>query len=149
MFGDMANVDIMPVIKYGTRKVQGTAKDLAPVDTGYLKDNIFTKMYPKELSGVVYTVVEYAPHQEYGTRYVPANPFMTPALNINRAGIAQVMKAFLKVKTANPKANYTFPTASERAGRDFIYIKKSSGSVKKEKKQKGEKNLRKNLLRNK
>ena len=86
----------MPEIIEATRKVQRTAKDLAPVDTGVLKGSIRTKKYPKEQSGVVYTTVEYAPYQEFGTSRMSAQPFMIPAMNINRAGINQSMKKYLK-----------------------------------------------------
>lgn len=76
--------------------VQGYAKRLAPVDTGYLKGSItyktFTKdgggdsplnVQPKENQGFVGTNVEYALYQEFGTRNnVPPQPFMRPAILI-------------------------------------------------------------------
>lgn len=95
-FGNIKDIDLMPEIIEATRKVQRTAKDLAPVDTGALKGSIRTKMYPKQQSGVVYTLLEYAPHQEFGTSKMKAQPFMIPAMNINRAGINQSMKKYLK-----------------------------------------------------
>lgn len=95
-FGNIAGIDLMPEILEATRKVQQSAKDLAPFDTGALKGSIKRKMYPKEQSGVVYTVLEYAPYQEFGTRRMKAQPFMIPAMNMNRAGINQSMKKYIK-----------------------------------------------------
>lgn len=86
----------MPEITEATAKVQRTAKDLAPYDTGDLYRSIHRKMYPKQQSGVVYTTLEYAPYQEFGTSKMQPQPFMIPAMNINRAGINQSMKKYLK-----------------------------------------------------
>lgn len=111
----------MPEIRKATRKVQKTAKDLAPVYPspkvlaradqgltridpnhvgGSLRESIHTKMYPKQLSGVVYTTLEYGPHQEFGTVYQTGTPFMLPAMNIERAGIQASMKSYLKKQIA-------------------------------------------------
>lgn len=51
------------------KKVQGDAKDLAPVDQGQLRNSIYTKVEEKddEVTGIVYTNVEYAPYVEFGT----------------------------------------------------------------------------------
>jgi len=53
--------------------VERLASDLAPVDTGTLRDSI------RYEDGRVYTDVEYAPFVEYGTVNAPAQPFMRPA----------------------------------------------------------------------
>lgn len=61
------------VVKKGmglaVKKVQGDAKDLAPVDQGQLKNSIYTKVEEKdkEVTGIVYTNVEHAPYVEFGT----------------------------------------------------------------------------------
>ncbi len=95
-FGNISDIDLMPEIARATRKVQRSAKDLAPVDTGILRASIKTRLLPKQEAGVVFTPVEYAPYQEFGTSKMPPSPFMIPAMNINRAGINQSMKAYLK-----------------------------------------------------
>ncbi len=100
-FGNIAGIDLMPEIREATRKVQQSAKDLAPVDTGALRNSIKTKMYPDQQAGVVYTTLEYAPYQEFGTRRMKAQPFMTPAMNMNRAGINQSMKKYIKEQLRN------------------------------------------------
>jgi len=98
--GDISGIDLMPEINEGARKVQRTARDIVPVDTGILKASIKVKSYPKQQSAVVFTTTEYATYVEFGTRKMRAQPFMTPAININRAGINQSMKKYLREKLA-------------------------------------------------
>jgi len=93
--GDIGDTNVMPVIRKSVRKVQSSAKDFAPEDTGILKASIKTKMYPKQLSGIVYTTTEYAPHQEFGTRFQSGTPFMNPAMETNRDTIIKDMSEFL------------------------------------------------------
>lgn len=103
----------MPEIREATRKVQRRAKEFAPVYPhkakppfkknyvgGSLRESIHTKMYPKQQTGVVYTTLDYAPHQEFGTRYQQGTPFMLPAVNIERAGINQSMKKYIRDELA-------------------------------------------------
>jgi HK97 gp10 family phage protein len=97
-FGDISDIDLMPEIKVATRKVQATAKQLAPVDTGALKASIHRKLYPKQQTGVVYTTLEYAPYQEFGTRFMKGKPFMLPAINRNRLGIQRSLEAYIRNK---------------------------------------------------
>jgi HK97 gp10 family phage protein len=99
-FGKVSDIDIMPEIKEATYKVKRAAKDLVPVDTGALKGSIRHKLFSKEQTGVIYTTLEYAPHQEFGTRYMPAQPFMRPAMNMHRAGIQQSLKKFMREEIA-------------------------------------------------
>ncbi len=110
----------MPEIINGTRKVQRTAKDLVPVDTGALRGSIRTKMYPKQKSGVVYTTLEYAPHQEFGTSKMPAQPFMTPALNINKAGIIQSIKSYMQHQLKSPSGPAANADTGDEAGQTVI-----------------------------
>lgn len=110
----MKNIDFTPEIVEATEKVRNTAVDLAPVyphkakrpykknyTGGNLRTSIKSRVYNRgknDVVGVVFTPVEYAIYQEFGTRYQSGTPFMRPALNINRAGITQSMKKFLKDK---------------------------------------------------
>lgn len=113
-FGNMEGIDFMPEITEGTRKVQRTARDLAPVYPspkaknknlkrvgGTLKASIKSKLYPKQQTGIVYTLTDYAIYQEFGTRYQEGTPFLIPAMNIHRAGINQSMKKFLREQVKN------------------------------------------------
>lgn len=92
---DIRDINVMNVISDGARKVQARAKDLAPVDTGALKGSIRVKQYAQFLSAVVYTNLEYAPYQEFGTVYVPAHPFMHPAFNQLKSEIERDIKEYI------------------------------------------------------
>jgi HK97 gp10 family phage protein len=108
-------------ILQATKKVQGDAKLLAPVDTGDLRKKIFSRMEVEngEPVGIVYTNVEYAPYVEFGTgqrgeaspsppkwdgslsyRYdwvgMTARPFLYPALAQNKVLIPQIIAAQLR-----------------------------------------------------
>lgn len=57
------------------------AKGYAPVDTGRLRNSISHEVAPDENAVYVGTNVEYAPYQEFGTRYQGGTPFLRPALD--------------------------------------------------------------------
>lgn len=79
-------------------KVASLAKSLAPVDTGQLKGSIMWKdarsrtglhdegpklsVTPPAGGIVVGTAVEHAVYQEFGTRKMPAKPYLRPAVSI-------------------------------------------------------------------
>lgn len=74
-----------------------TAQAIVPVDTGRLRASI-TLNKIGNLIVEVFTVVEYGPYVEYGTRYMAAQPFMRPAYERNYANIvAQVAEAIRRV----------------------------------------------------
>lgn len=66
---------------------QSDARALAPVDTGALKQSIYTEleMDDEKVIGKVYTNIEYGPYQEMGTVNMAAHPFMKPAANANES----------------------------------------------------------------
>lgn len=71
------------------------ASGLAPIDTGRLKRSITNSM-PKQMGRLSYRVdvgtnVEYAPFQEFGTRFMNAQPYLIPALNKSRKEITQLI----------------------------------------------------------
>lgn len=70
----------------GAANTQNTAQALAPVDTGRLRSSISTRE-TGPLTFEVYTNLEYAPYQEYGTRYQSGTSFMRPAYEGNRPAI--------------------------------------------------------------
>ncbi len=103
---NIENIDIAPVIQDAVIKVQSTAKDLAPVDTGILKSSIRRKTFKRPgkkgspwAYGVVYTTTEYAIYQEFGTvKMRAANGgigFMIPALDKHRKDIRNSMVRFV------------------------------------------------------
>lgn len=101
-FGDISGIDLMPEITEATIKVQRTAKDLVPIDTGALQKSIHRKTYKKYQSGIVYTTLEYASYVEFGTVNKDGSvrmygqPYMIPALDKNRAGINVSMKDYIR-----------------------------------------------------
>ena len=69
----------MRALKNNTEKTMQQAKKNAPVDTGFLKNNIVSKY--EGMSGIVHSQAGYSFYQEFGTRYQSGTPFMRPALN--------------------------------------------------------------------
>lgn len=66
-------------------KVERSAKQKSPVDTGRLRASINTKV-KKDLNGVLAVVgtdVEYSHYVEYGSSKAPAQPYLNPALTEN------------------------------------------------------------------
>lgn len=66
------------VVKNNTEELQKKAKTYAPVDTGFLKNNIVSRY--EGMSGIVHSQAGYSAYQEYGTRYQSGTPFMRPGL---------------------------------------------------------------------
>lgn len=62
---NIANINVTSAINKATALVHGQAKDLAPDDTGLLRESIH--MSVKNNVGRVYTNLEYAPYVEFGT----------------------------------------------------------------------------------
>lgn len=60
-------------------RVERQAKILAPVDTGWLRRQIYNEQQ-KMLSYRVVSPALYSVYLELGTRYMPAQPFLDPAL---------------------------------------------------------------------
>ena len=66
------------VIKNNTELVKKQAQKNAPYDTGFLHDNIVT--YYTGMDGFVHSTASYSGYQEWGTRFMGAQPFMRPAV---------------------------------------------------------------------
>jgi HK97 gp10 family phage protein len=58
--------------------IEGRAKTLAPVDTGALRGSIAAQKV-SDLAWRVSVGQEYGIYQEFGTRFMPAQPFLLPA----------------------------------------------------------------------
>ena len=72
-------------------EIEAGAKSNAPRDTGTLANSYTTEMVD-ELNARVGSPVEYAPHQEYGTRYQPGKAHLIPAAERAREGFAEALK---------------------------------------------------------
>lgn len=66
------------VTKNNGELLKKKAKELAPYEFGFLEENIIAKYFP--LTAMVHSMASYAAYQEYGTRFIPAQPYMRPAL---------------------------------------------------------------------
>ena len=73
--------DVIGVVQRNTAEMQANAQRKAPVDTGFLKRSIYLKMQQEGTSvvGEVGADASYDPYQEYGTRFMPAQPHLRPA----------------------------------------------------------------------
>jgi HK97 gp10 family phage protein len=67
-------------------RVETAAKRLAPVDTGRLRSSITRELSRdgQGLVAVIGTNVHYAPHVEFGTVRMRAQPYLRPALDAAR-----------------------------------------------------------------
>ncbi|TCN25485.1 HK97 gp10 family phage protein [Mesobacillus foraminis] len=70
------------VVKETALKIQVSAKQRAPVDSGHLKRNIVVQLNSEGTNAKIGTLgsdVKYAPHVEHGTKNTPAQPFLFPS----------------------------------------------------------------------
>jgi HK97 gp10 family phage protein len=79
------------VVRKTTLDVEAGAKRLVPVDTGLLRNSIQSEM-EGDLTGVVFTAVNYSVFVEYGTSRQSSQPYMTPALEAERHNFVQAMQ---------------------------------------------------------
>lgn len=84
------------VVKKHGAQMQSTSQRLAPVDTGFLKQNI--KLYVEDggLTARVKSEADYAVYQEYGTRFQSGTPHIRPAFNRQRSPFISDMQKQLK-----------------------------------------------------
>ena len=75
--------------------IENAAKRYAPVDTGRLRSSIThtTEDTAGVISCTISAPVHYAPHQEYGTRFMAAHPFLRPGMAEGANRYLQAMSA--------------------------------------------------------
>ncbi len=113
--GGHADDALLKGIQKGVELVEGDAKDLCPVDTGDLRNSVYSKVETDQsgIKGKVGTHKEYAPYVEFGTGQkgaesptppkapigngykvdwlgMPAQPFLYPALMQNKEAIKEL-----------------------------------------------------------
>ena len=59
--------------------IQRAAKRAIPVDTGHARNTTIAEFYTDGCGAEIGTVAPYAPYIEFGTRFMPARPYLTPA----------------------------------------------------------------------
>ena len=88
--------NIAEELNSGAASVVSLAKQLAPVDTGFMRDNIeqTEEANPGSLRAVMESAADYSAFVEYGTINMPEQPFFTPAFE---SGRKQVNNGLLRV----------------------------------------------------
>ena len=88
--------NIADVLNSGAESCVSLAKELAPVDTGFMKENIAQteEATPDHLKVTMESSADYSAFVEYGTVNMEAQPFMTPAFESARK---QVNNGLLRV----------------------------------------------------
>lgn len=76
-------------------QAEGDVAELAPVDTGRLRDSITHETHAEEESVYVGTNVEYAAYQEYGTSRMRAHPFLKPGIMNNLETYKEIAEKYL------------------------------------------------------
>lgn len=92
-------MDLKPVrtvVQKNGADLQRNAQEKAPVDTGTLRRSIGLDLTDSGLTATIAPTVEYAPYQEYGTRYMDAQPFVGPAFNEQKNKFVNDMKKLVK-----------------------------------------------------
>lgn len=110
-FSDNVETYVDQKIMEASLIVERDAKDKAPVDTGRLRASIthrFKKVQNGNSYGEVGTNVEYAPWLEYGTSKMSPHPFLTPALEENKATIHNMI--IRAINKAEKEAAQNAPT---------------------------------------
>lgn len=73
--------------------IEATAKSLAAVDTGVMRDSIGTTISGGGLTAEVSPTVNYAIYNEFGTRRMIPRPFMGPALERHSGPFVQAIES--------------------------------------------------------
>jgi HK97 gp10 family phage protein len=81
------------------QEMENMAKTLVRVRTGFLRDSIFHEIFESELGFHFGAKANYAEPNEFGTRFMSAQPFIRPALDANQQKLLDailhgVMQAF-------------------------------------------------------
>lgn len=79
--------------------LQTTAQRDAPVDTGTLRRSITLEIKDNGMTAEVAPHVHYAAYQEFGTRFIPAHPYLRPALETASAEFKANVEKVVKSET--------------------------------------------------
>lgn len=102
------------VVKKTCFDIEARAKTAAPVDTGALKNSVYTVTSDSsdysagglpqvpapadDQTGYVAVGMSYGIYQEYGTSHMPAQPYLTPAAEGVRPAFEQAMVALITAR---------------------------------------------------
>ena len=76
-------------------QAEGDVAELAPVDTGRLRDSITHEVDESEEAVYIGTNVEYAAYQEYGTSRMRAHPYLKPGIMNNLETYKEIAEKYL------------------------------------------------------
>lgn len=62
-------------------EMEATARQIVPVDTGFLRSTIYHKVDPDGLTLELGAMADYALYVEMGTRFMAAEPYLRPAFD--------------------------------------------------------------------
>lgn len=88
--------DVKKVVKLNGSELQKKAQQAAPYDTGNLRRSIKLDVSDNGMTATVTAHAEYAPYVEYGTRYMDAQPYMTPSFEEQEKQFASDLKKLVK-----------------------------------------------------
>lgn len=88
--------DVKNVVRVNGSEMQRSAQRYAPVDTGNLKRAITLTATDNGFAIKVSSTADYAPFQEYGTRYQPGKPHIRPSYFEQRRKFISDMKRLMK-----------------------------------------------------
>src|SRR3990167_3709515 len=74
--------------------IEAQAKARAPVDTGLLKNSIVSRQ-EDDLRHIVEAPLHYSVYQEFGTRKMPAQPYMLPAVEFVKPSFEIAMRSLV------------------------------------------------------
>lgn len=87
---------VKTVIKVNGSRLQQKAMQNAPVATGTLKRSISLQIQDGGMTAKAEATAEYAPYQEYGTRYMEPHPFMDPAFQVQKEQFKSDLKKLMR-----------------------------------------------------
>ena len=76
--------------------VKKNARKFVPVDEGDLKKSLDMTLTDNGKVAEIGTTLDYGRYQEYGTRKMPPQPFLRPALDVARKSVKGVIKKYVK-----------------------------------------------------
>lgn len=88
--------DVANAVKLNGAEMQAKAQRYAAVDTGFMKRGIVLEFTDDGYSARVEATAEYSAYVNYGTRFQPAQPFLTPAFYEQEKKFIADMKRLLK-----------------------------------------------------
>lgn len=88
--------DVKHVVRLNGSEMHRSAQRHAPVDTGNLKRAIKLDVEDDGFTAKVASTANYAPYQEYGTRYQSGKPHIRPAYYEQRQKFIKDMKRLMK-----------------------------------------------------